>query len=309
VTTITAVVPATNQPVTLDACLEAIRASHCLPDEIVVVADPGDPLGVGAPRNAGARRATCDVIAFVDADVIVHPDAFCHIRSAFDDDAELTGVFGCYDDDPGGPCVSRFRNLLHHHVHFSSAGEAKTFWAGIGAIRRDAFLAAGGFEADFPVEDIEFGMRAVANGARFLLDPRIQGKHMKRWTLAQMLRTDFAGRAIPWVVLLLRRRTTSDALNPGWRHRLSGAGSLLLAGGLAHRRPRLSVWSLLGLVALNRSFYSLLARRGGPVGAVAGIALHVLHHLTAIAAIPAGILVYLQQGTTVRAGAWPRGRH
>ena len=69
-----------------------------------------------------------------------------------------------------------------------------TFWAGLGAIRRRAFLAAGGFdELRFPepsIEDIELGMRLAADGAWIELDPSLQATHLKQWPLLRMLRTD-----------------------------------------------------------------------------------------------------------------------
>src|ERR687894_766679 len=92
------------------------------------------------------------------------PDELSRIEAAFADDPGLTALFGSYDDRPEAPgAVSGFRNLLHHHVHQGGAGPARTFWAGLGAVRRDAFVAAGGFdEGRYPVpsiEDIELGMR------------------------------------------------------------------------------------------------------------------------------------------------------
>ena len=46
-------------------------------------------------------------------------------------------LFGSYDDDPPAPgLVSRYKNLLHHHVHQNGRPDASTFWAGCGAIRR-----------------------------------------------------------------------------------------------------------------------------------------------------------------------------
>ena len=86
-------------------------------------------------------------------------DALARIRAAFADDPGLTAVFGSYDDAPPGGTVAAFRNLLHHHVHHRGAGPASTFWSGLGAIRRDAFLAVGGFDGErFPhpsVEDVD----------------------------------------------------------------------------------------------------------------------------------------------------------
>jgi hypothetical protein len=48
------------------------------------------------------------------------------------------------------------------------------------------------------------------------------------------------------------------------------------------------------LLALNRQFYALLLRRGGPSMLVAGVVLHILHHLTAVAAVPLGIGQHLR---------------
>src|SRR2546425_5047444 len=217
---LTVVVPATNCPPTLDRCLDAIRRATDGPDQLVVVDGPSS-FGPAEARNRGAAQATGDVLVFVDADVEVHPDAFKRFRAAFRADSGLTAVFGSYDDEPDAPDpVSTFRNLLHHYVHQQAAGPAGTFWAGLGAVRRDEFLAAGGF-IDHPVEDIELGMRLASQGASIQLDPLIQGKHLKRWTLVEMIRTDFLVRGVPWVGLLLRHRQAPLNLNLGWRHRLS----------------------------------------------------------------------------------------
>ena len=229
--TLTAVIPATNDPPTLIACLEAIAAAEQPPEQVVVVTDGNGP---AAARNAGAGDATGDIVVFVDADVLPHGDAFVRVREAFAADPELTAVFGSYDDQPADPgVVSQFRNLLHHHVHQQGAGEATTFWAGLGAVRADTFRAAGGFDAEryeLPsVEDIDLGTRLTANGGRIVLDPLLQGTHLKRWTLADMVRTDFWQRGVPWVELVLRHRSGATALNLGWRHRVSAAAAVVSA--------------------------------------------------------------------------------
>jgi glycosyltransferase involved in cell wall biosynthesis len=276
---LSAIVPATDAPATLARCLAAIAAADDPPDEVIVVDEAGKP-GPAAARNEGARRATGDVLVFVDADVEPHRDAFTRVRAAFAADPGLDALFGSYDDDPADPAlVSRFRNLLHHHVHQEAAGPAETFWAGLGAIRRSAFP---GFDAErYPVasiEDVELGLRLTAGGARIVLDPLLQGRHLKGWTLATMIHTDFARRGLPWTELLLERGRGSVALNLGPRHRLSALAAL----GLLARRPRLA--SAAALLVLNRRFYALLLRREGPVRAAAGVGLHAVHHLTGIAA-------------------------
>lgn len=293
--TLTVVVPATDRPATLGRCTAALAAAG--PDEVIVVDGPAR-LNASAARNDGARRARGEILVFVDADVVVRPDALARIRAAFAADPGLTALFGSYDDHPPGGVVAAFRNLLHHHVHQGAAGPAETFWSGLGAVRRDAFLAAGGFDAQrYPhpsVEDVDLGVRLSAGGARIVLDPTVQGTHLKAWTLRSMVVTDFARRGVPWIGLLLRSGGRSSAvLNLGTRHRLS---ALAVAAGvlaLPARRPAAAGAALLGLLGLNREFYALLVRRRGPVEAVLGIGLHVVHHLTAVAAVPAGVLAHL----------------
>jgi GT2 family glycosyltransferase len=234
---------------------------------------------------------------FVDSDVVVHHDAFSRIRRAFAADDELAAVFGSYDEAPAAPgTVSRFRNLLHHHVHQTSPGRAQTFWAGLGAVRRDVFLQADGFDDVrylFPsIEDVELGRRLHAAGAKVVLDPRILGTHLKSWTLRSMLSTDLNRRAVPWVVLACEERRFPATLNLGWRHRLSALACTGSIASAAARRPRLALGALALFIALNWPFYRLLARCAGLKVAAAGPLLHFLHHLAAIAGVPIGVAAY-----------------
>lgn len=285
------VVPATNRPATLPGCLDAIKHAEQPPEQVIVVDDTSIKHPATA-RNAGVRQSNGDVLVFVDADVIVHRDAFAKIRRAFDTDPTLTALFGSYDDAPAArSVVSVFRNLLHHYVHQHSAGPASTFWAGLGAMRRDAFESAGGFSVH-PIEDIELGMRLSGRGARILLDPTIQGTHLKRWTLYSMVRTDLMVRGIPWVGLLLDHRDSPSVLNLTWRHRLSALTSVAVLAALALRNVWLIAATVALLVALNFDFYRFLMRIEGLPRAIAGVALHWIHHLTSVAAVPLGILAH-----------------
>jgi len=293
---LTAIVPATNSPTTLESCLAAIADTDAQPDQVVVVR-AAERTGPAAARNAGAGEATGDVLVFVDADICVHRDVFSRIRAAFAEDHELAALFGSYDDEPSAPgVVSGFRNLLHHHVHQTSAGSATTFWGGIGAMRADVFREAGGFDAErFPVpcvEDIELGMRVADAGGRIVLDPRVQGTHLKQWRFGQMVHTDLFRRGIPWGRLILERGAGASALNLRWEHRLSTAAVVIGTTAIVLRRPWTALAALAALLVLNRAFYALLLRRRGPAEAAAGVALHAVHHLTAAAAVPVALAAH-----------------
>jgi GT2 family glycosyltransferase len=304
VTSLTVVIPATDARVTLDRVAAAVRRAAEPPEELIIVDQPPE-LGPAAARNLGSRRASGDIVVFVDADVEVHDDAFARIRAAFAGDADLAAVFGSYDDNPAeGGIVSDFRNLLHHHVHHQGAGVATTFWAGLGAIRRDVFLELGGFdEKRFPhpsVEDIELGMRLHVRGQRVILDPAIQGKHLKAWTFAGMIKTDLLRRGVPWLRLVLERRSGATALNLGWSHRVGTGASLLLLVGLARRKARLVGGTLAFLILLDRPFYQLLLRRRRTRLVVAAMPLQLVHRLTAAAAVPIALTIHLRARSKAR---------
>ena len=298
------IVPATDRPATLERCLAALRWSTAPPDELIVVDRPAGA-GPAQARNAGVARAKSEVVAFVDADVEVLPDSLARLRALFAADPGLVGAFGSYDDAPAAPgAVSQFRNLLHHHVHSTSPGPAETFWAGLGAVRRDAFLAAGGFAADRFAEpsiaDIELGVRLRAAGGRIELDPGVRCKHLKRWSLAEMVRSDLVRRGVPWVRLELERRGTTTALNLAWRHRLSALAALAAVIATAARRPVAAAAAAGALIGLNASFYGLLRRRGGLGLAAVGLPLHALHLLVAAVSVPVGLAQHLRAGRPAR---------
>ena len=193
-----------------------------------VIKLPGRPYGPAYARNRGVELARGDVVMFFDADVVVHTDTVRLFHESLADAPDVGGVFGSYDDRPAEPgFVSQYRNLLHHYVHQQNPGDAETFWAGAGAVRRHVFEEAGMYDewhyARPQIEDIELGGRIRSLGWRLVLRPDIQVTHLKRWTLRGVLRTDLKDRGIPWARLLARRRTalSSGSLNLRWTEKLN----------------------------------------------------------------------------------------
>jgi len=89
----------------------------------------------------------------------------------------------------------------------------------------------------------------------------------------------------------------------GWRHRLSALACIALVGALAVAAWVPAAVALLVVLVLNARFYALLLRRRGPLQAVAGVALHIVHQLVAVAALPFGLLAYARDQHGVRASA------
>ena len=248
----------------------------------------GGRVGPGGARNVAAPSAGGDILWFVDADVIVHEDAARKLARSFRETG-AAAVFGCYDDRPAGEnFLSQYKNLVHHYYHHREAGDAATFWAGCGAVRRDVFLACGGFDAQaypYPsIEDIELGFRLRQRGLRIILAPDVQGTHLKVWRLANLLHTEIFRRALPWARLIHARTGLPNVLNVGAGERVNAALAAALVASLALAALGLvAVWIPVGVLAAvafaNRGLFSALRRARGAAFALAGVAFHQLYYL------------------------------
>jgi cellulose synthase/poly-beta-1,6-N-acetylglucosamine synthase-like glycosyltransferase len=248
------------------------------------------PRGPGYARNLGAVEATGDVLVFVDADVCIHAGVLRRFRDLFSEDEGLGAAFGSYDDRPSeNDFLSQYRNLYHRYVHLQGAGEAATFWAGCGAVRRDLFLRLEGFDTEaFPrpqIEDIELGYRIRDAGYRIVLDPAIEGTHLKRWTLKGIVRTDLLDRGVPWMRLLLGTER-EVSLNVGGTEKLKtgllGVSFLFMILGLVLLDGRWGLASLLPLTALilmNAPVYRWFADLRGWGFALRVIPMNLLYYL------------------------------
>jgi Glycosyl transferase family 2 len=306
---ISVVVPALNAGKYLRQCLEAIFASHGPSYECILVDDGSaddtasiarqfgvrvlhladGPLGPAHARNRGAEVARGAIVFFVDADVVLAPGALGRVVSVFQEQADLTAVFGSYDAHPAAPgVISQYRNLLHHFVHQNGNSEASTFWAGCGAVRRSVFEKIGGFDAERfsqpSIEDIELGYRLRKAGYRILLDKQLQGTHLKRWRLCSMVRTDIVYRAIPWSRLIQEAPKTPADLNlqPGQKASVALIGMACAFLVMAVAWPQslvLTVFAISGVVFLNRQLYVFFWRTRGLLFAAASVPLHLLYYL------------------------------
>lgn len=278
----------------------------------VTILATGTRRGPAIARNVAANAANGRVLVFVDADVELARDVLDRVAAAFTNEPELVGLFGTYDDEPAAPdMVSQFRNLLHHHTHVAHRGPATTFWTGCGAMRTATFLDAGGFDPSFScpsVEDIDLGSRVTAAGGRIVIDPSLQCKHLKRWTLGSMIHTDVFGRAVPWTRMLLGRRQWPATLAIDWRSRISALlammfiTALLAAPWSSHLRTAATVCGL-ALVVCQYSFYRLCFRKQGPLFALGAVVLHVTFFVYSSVAFAAVVMVEIVVSPRRRAEA------
>ncbi len=311
---ISVIVPVYNGGEDFHSCLKHLLAIKSEIKEIIVVAD-GDtdgsrqlaeklglkvianslPQGPAQARNQGARIATGNVILFIDADIDVCPDIISKLEKCFQENPDLTAIFGSYDDKPGKTnFLSQYKNLLHHFTHQTANSRATTFWSGCGAIKRDVFMEFQGFSKIYKmpsIEDIELGYRLTSAGHKIYLDKSLQVKHLKCWTAISLIKTDFFQRALPWSKLILTGKVFINDLNLNYSSRLSVMLVFILLASILSILPILLLKSFyfpflliivlicaVGLTMLNISVYKFFLNKRGLIFTLKVIPWHWLYY-------------------------------
>ena len=170
-----------------------------------------------------------------------------------------------------------------------------------------------GFDEDYKrpsIEDIELGYRIKRAGHRVYLLKSLQVKHLKRWGVASLLKTDFFCRALPWTALILKEGRVVNDLNLKLSSRASVALTYLML--LALLGTVFLPWLFIvvfvataSLLVINWDLYRFFNARRGLGFASLTVPCHWLYFLYSGLAFAIGFARF--QATRVRSGA--KGRH
>lgn len=322
---ISVVIPNYNGGDLLRRCLEALNRERDQLHEVVVVDDAStdgsvdlarslgarvmrraENGGPAAARNEGALDSSGDIIWFVDSDTEIRPGATSVLLDYFARNPGLAAVIGSYDDTPSAPAApSQFKNLFHHYVHQHGPQMVSSFWSGCGAVRREAFLAVGGFDAEYwrepMIEDIHLGYELGKRGLKIHILKTLQVTHHKTWTLKSLIKTDIFHRAVPWTALLLKHdKYRNRELNLGNNARysvISVYGAILcLFAAVWQWWFAIPMMLLLAVVIpLNWGLLSFFKERRGFAFFLKCIALLWLYYWYCGLGLVLGILKYLRE--------------
>jgi GT2 family glycosyltransferase len=188
------VIPVLNDARRLALCLQSIRRNLAARGLVeIIVVDNGSTDGsadvarrcgatvvaghgrVSALRNLGARHATGDILAFVDADHEIGSGWVVAARDALR--LGSAGAAGAtYRAPIDGTWVQRAYGELRGHA----AGQHDASWLGSGnlAVWRRVFEQVGGFDTNLEAcEDVDFCQRVRAAGYRVISDARLDTTH------------------------------------------------------------------------------------------------------------------------------------
>jgi len=196
----------------LPNCITSLRRQTYRPLELVVVVGPSqdgshdyassltdakvtrvDRLNASFARNTGVRLASGDIIAFIDDDAIASPTWLEELVRVFEAEGPTCGgVAGLVvnENGPGRPvqAMNNTINVIGEPIQCRLApsgfndpdGDEFTYFMGTNmAVRRDAFLAAGGFDETYfyPYEDADLSVAIIKAGYRLFHHPRALVHH------------------------------------------------------------------------------------------------------------------------------------
>jgi glycosyltransferase involved in cell wall biosynthesis len=191
-----------------------------LPIQLLSVPHSGNP---AIARNAGLDRARGDLIAFLDSDDILRPNALEDLSDALRAQPAAGFAYGDYEPDPGPPPLAPpvgdiFDRLL----------ESDFLVTGAVLFRRALLGAVGVFDPHCsPAEDWDFWLRLAA---------RVDAVHVDRTVIDLGITADSVSRAPGGSIYAANRRVTRKALRWCLEHR---AASIALARRI-HRRSVLA---------------------------------------------------------------------
>ena len=186
----TIIIPCYNAAQTLAETIASVRVQGVTDWEAVIVDDAStdgslrllreltadDPrfriisqsnAGPSVARNRAAALARGRVLAFLDADDLWHPEKLARTARAFREAPEADAVFARigFFTDPARPDATTSTVRPGAQTRADVIGENPACTLSNLSVRREAFLATGGFDADLRyAEDLEWMNRAVARG-------------------------------------------------------------------------------------------------------------------------------------------------
>ncbi len=240
--------------VVVDNAGQAAELARLLPGAQVL--DAGGNVGFARAANLGAARVTASLLLFANPDSRPHPGQIRELLAVLDARPEVAAVAPAVVDASGaarggGGRLPSLRSALAV-LAGPLAPAAARVWAAPGdvplevewlsgaclLVRREAFLAVGGFDEHYPLynEDMALGTRLRRAGHTLVLDGRV--------------RVDHPGGG-------------SSTADPAWLWRARGGALGHFVRREVRTAPRLVQWLLVGAFALRAVVCAVTGRRTG----------------------------------------------
>ncbi|MEW6407088.1 MAG: glycosyltransferase [Patescibacteria group bacterium] len=191
---------------------DTILKAKKYPFKIIEIKERQAPAKV---RNYGAKNSSCDVLIFVDADIVLEPDSIEKIIESISEPG-VDAVSGIYSKNiPRANFFSELQNLIPIYRLLKVPKYTNFINSAFCAIRRNVFEDVGGYDEKMSYyEDIDFGHRLIEKGYKIKFDPNLRVTHLKYYSHLSLL-SDYFKKVTASAVykrLYLQRKIKNDEL-------------------------------------------------------------------------------------------------
>jgi len=327
---ISIIVPTHNSESTICRCLNAVFLdSKAANYEVIIVDDfsSDDTLdkvgnfpvkiitlkrhsGAAVARNAGASAAEGEILFFLDSDVEVESGWREEIVESFSAYPQARAVQGVYDVNcpiDSFPSLSRNFYKCYNIKKIKNASEIPGMNSYCFAIKKDAFENAGKFDPGTErVEDLDLATRLVSSGGKIILNKRIIGRHLKKYNLFSLLKTDYLKVLAKMRLILNKKKSEKTKITFSLNDKGMMLGefiTLVLAGllfltlifslvFLKFHYAFASLILLLTLFLINAGFFNFMRKNSSFSTAAICLLIYFCEMLAAFSAIVAGSLQF-----------------
>ena len=304
--TLSIILPAYNNSKELELLLTSIQ-ERC-PDinnhEVVVVDDASEDnsiellckrflftkymrckknMGVANARNEGARISRNDILVFIDSDLIVQTD-FVSILSEKFKNPDVVAVSGTSSETPANSSFFRDYWGLYKTFHMPKGQYTTLFTGQQGAIRKDVFWKAGGWDANIrgvSKEEYEFTARLEKLGVKINYEPGFELKpHYKGfWKLVP----ENYRRTKKWCIIFLFRKkfdNYTSTFSGGMSYVLGAL--VVISGIISPLEPKFSIFFIASLflyLIATLKFWIFIAKKKGLLFTLLAIFFHLVSSL------------------------------
>ncbi len=184
----------------------AVVQSYATEDRRLRLVDASSVKGPAATRNLGVGAARGEILAFCDADDVVHPgwvESWLPALGEADVAAGRNDTWSLNGETPPRPAVPKPPPQARQFGFLEAAGSGNM------AVRRDAFESVGGFDEELLVgEDTDLCWRLQLAGHKFTIGEGVISRRERSGTVALLKRSIQYGRCGP----ILYRRYRSNGM-------------------------------------------------------------------------------------------------
>ncbi|MEN8262306.1 MAG: glycosyltransferase family 2 protein [Nitrospirota bacterium] len=206
--------------------------------------------GPARARNRGVNEARGEIIFFLDSDVIVLDGTVPEVRDYFQENPSANCVIGvCATEPLNKGFVPKYMAMFEYiHLLDTPGNKVSVFAPRCGAIKKELFLEAGGYDESYKgadVEDFELARRINKLDSIFL-NSKMLVRHQFVNNFEEAVKNYFK-RAVMWIQLFLKDK------------QLDNAGPTSPSNGIAAICSFLSIMSLLFVPYIHSAKYIFIS--------------------------------------------------